>query len=635
MASIIRFVNAIVDTPTTVLDLNASPIMVSADGIDLSPPDVRRSKVETFLGVDGDVVTDTAPENRTITLPLTIVGNVTAEQVADAVTDLHAQLVKPRNILMIQLDGMSKPVFFRTYAAHDYTLKMLRLLLHGSMTSLELEIPAEPYGYGPKVTLAQRTMYNSLFAGPTASINGGFETDVSGWEVDSGSGASTFTRVTSQFHAGAASGMLNPSGSNATVRARLSANVTASEGQQWQARAWLRNEVARTISLEIGFFNGSTLIGSWTARAISVAADTWRFFAISATAPASTTGVRMATSMTGTPPSSDDTYIDEAVLTQHHVDGSVFTDMTGILGDTDTPMFLKIADNLGTAGTGQRMSLLAMRKGGTPSNVPFLIEAETFTRDTDTLLDEGNNAATASNGAYLNTTFSTTTAMARRMHTTAWPTSWSTDLRGRYDVYARIRGNNASTVIKLQLGWGNSSTSLYKGDIITLPNTPTLVWFYLWLGTISFPSGFDPVTEGYSNSTIDAAQLYVELAMQRVSGTGGTDLDTFSFFPADDQSCLIKWPPQTNCTNYIIDGRATSVYGLDASSRAAAIDAIAVAGAVPMLRPGVTNRLFFARDVGYGTGSTQALGAGDDNLATTTVTPFYWPRYYNFRQAAT
>lgn len=634
MASIIRFVDSIVDSPTTLLDLNASPIMVLAEGIDLSPPDVRRSQVQTFLGVDGDVITDTTPENRLLILPIQIVRTATSEAATAAIAALHAQLVKPRNILMVQLDGMSKPVFFRTYAAHDYVIKMLRLLI-ASNTQIELEIPAEPYGYGPKVTLSQRTMYNSLFGGPEASINGDFETNANGWEVDPASGSSTFVRTTSQSHAGSASGLLTPSGSASVVRARLSANVTASEGQQWRTKAWLRCGVARTISLDIGFFNGSTLIGSYTQRSISVPATTWRFFSVSATAPANTTGVRVACSETGTPAASNTIFIDEVDLFQHHVDGSVSTDITGILGDTDTPLFVKAADNFGTSGTGRRMSLMAMRKGGNPANVPFFIESEAFSLGTDAALDINDNSATASNGAYLNVHFGTVQSMTRRIYTSAWPASWSTDLRGRYDVYIRMRPNTPAGSYKIQLGWGNSSTSLYKGDIITIPTNPTFVWFYLWLGTISFPSGFDPTTDGYSNQTIDAAQMYIEVAMQRLTGTSNVDVDAVSFLPADDQTCLIQWPPQTNCTNYIIDGRRTSVYGLDASGRAVAVDAIAMAGAVPMLRPGVTNRLYFLRDVGSGTGSTQALGAGDDVFATSTITPFYWPRYWNLRQATT
>jgi len=632
MTTIIRFVNAIIDAPTTLLDLNMQPLMVRVEGVDLSPPEVRRSQVQTFLGTDGDIITDTTPENRMLKIPLVVVRTATPELVAAAITNLHTQLSKTRNILMVQLEGMTKPVFFRTYPAPDYVLKMLRFLLVAN-TQLELEIPAEPYGYGPKVTLSTRTMYNTLFGGPLATINGDFETDVSGWEVDPASGASTFTRSTARDHAGVASGLLTPSGAVSVARARLSANVTASEGQQWRVRGWLQCDVSRNVKLEIGFFNGSTLIGSWNENSFTISADTWEFFSKSATAPATTTGVRVAISMASTPAASNLLWVDEVKLQQHHVDGSMYTDISGVLGDTDTPMFLKVADNLGTTGTGQRMTLLAMRKGGTPDNVPFLIESETMSLGTDATWFLDNFGGTATNGSYISTTFGTNANLVRRMYTT-WPSAWSADLRGKYDVYIRVRGTS-SNVYQFQLGWGNSSTNFYKGDLITVPTTPTSVWFYMWAGTISFPSGYDPVTEGYSNQVIDAAQLYVELAIKRVSGSNGFDVDSFNFFPADEESCLVRWPNRTMCTDYIVDGRATAAYGLDASGRAVAVDAIAIAGAVPKLRPGVTNRLFVARDVGYGLTSTQLLGTGDDADATTTVTPFYWPRYWNLRQAST
>jgi len=632
MATILRFVDTITASPTTLLDINATPLMVAASGIDLSPPDVRRSRVETFLGVDGDLITDMAPENRVLKIPINVVRTATPELAAAAITNLHAQLTKARNILMVQLDGMTKPVFFRTYAAPDYTLSMLRLLI-SARTQIELEIPAEPYGYGPKVTLSTRTMYNTLFYGPAASINGDFETDVTGWQIETG--ASTFTRSTARDHAGVASGLITPSGASSTVRAMLSANVTASVGQQWRALGWVQSDVTRNVRLEIGFFNGSTLIGSWEQNSFTLQADEWNFMSKSATAPATTTGVRVAVSMTSTPPASNLVWIDEIKLIQHHVDGSMYTDITGILGDTDTPMFLKIADNLGTSGTGRRMSYVSMRKGGNPDNVPFHIESNTLSLDTDAiwLLDNLPTGDIATDGSYVATTFATNTNRVRRMYTT-WPAAWSADLRGKYDVYLRVRGTSGN-VYKFQLGWGNSSTNVYRGDVITVPNCPTSVWFYMYAGTLSFPSGYDPVTEGYSGVGVDAAQIYVEVAIQRESGSNGFDVDTINFFPADEQSCLVQWPNRTNCTNYILDGRATGVYGLDATDRAVAIDPIAVAGAVPMLRPGVTNRLFFARDVGYGANSTQALGAGDLTTATTTITPFYWPRYWNLRQATT
>ena len=634
MASIIRFVDTIASSPTTLLNLNSAPLMVSVDGIDLSPPDLRRTEIQTSLGKDGDLITDSVPENRMLKIPVTVVQTATAELAAAAITNLHTQLSKDRNILMVQLDGMTNPVFFRTYAATDYSLKMLRLLLK-ERTTIELEIPAEPYGYGPKVTLSTRTMYNSMYAGPQAVINGDFETNVTGWEIETGS--STFIRHTSSAHSGTCSLEVDPNGTSSVVRVRLNANVTASVGQQWRARGWIMIPFSsRQCSLDIGFFNGSSLIGSWTSNSFTVASGTWNHFNVSATAPVNTTGVRLAASMSSTPNTNDFMRIDDLKLHQHHVDGSMYTDMSGILGDTDTPMFLKLADNFSTSGTGRRMSLLSMRKGGTPDNVPFVIESETLSRFTDTtwLLDNLATGLVATNGSYIATTFATNANLVKRMSTT-WPTAWSTDLRGRYDVYIRVRGSSGN-VYKFQLGWGNSATSLYKANVVTVPTTPTSVWFYMYAGTITFPAGYDPVTEGYSGVPIDAAQLYIELAIQRVSGSGGFDVDSFNFFPADDEQCLVQWPPQTNCTNYVIDGRATAVYGLDASGRAAAIDAIAVAGAVPMLRPGVTNRLFFARDVGYGTGSTQALGSeGDDPNGETTITPFYWPRYWMIRQATT
>ncbi len=630
MPSLIRFVDSITTNPMVLLDLNVAPLMVDKEGMDFSPPDVRRSTVETFLGVDGDTVVDFAPQNRLIKMKIDVVRTASAEQAAEAVSDLHYQLARERNFLMVQLDGMTKPVFFRTYAAHDYTMDMLRLWLASGKTQLDLEIPAEPYGYGPKVTLSSRTIYNANSMGAAAAINGDFETDVSGWQIETG--GSTLTRSTAQFHAGAASALITPNGSSATVRAVLTANVAANPGERWHARAWLRCAVSRTINLECVWYNGASVI-SRVSRTVSVSANAWNHFdTIIATAPASTTGVRVAVMEDSTPAASNLLYFDQVQLIKGEVDGSMFTDVTGVQGDTDTPLFLSVADSFSTSATGRKVSLLAMRKGGTPANVPFNMDASTFSLGTNASV-VNDLTGEATNGQYATVSFGTAT-MQRRLYVNSWPPVWTTDLRGRYDIYARVRGSSSNTY-QMQLGWGNASINVYKGDVVTLPSCPTNVWFYVWLGTLSFPSGFDPVTDGYSGVGVDAGQIYIEIDAARTAGASNLDIDVINLVPADDETCLVKWPDQTNATNYVLDGRATAVYGLDASGRAVAVDPIAVAGAVPLLRPGVTNRIFWMRDVGYGTGSTQALGTGDHQSETTVITPYYWPRYWMLRQATT
>lgn len=633
MSSIIRFVNQNSSSPTTLLDLNASPLMVKVDGIDLSPPPLRRVEIQTFLGVDGDIITDTASQRRTIKLPIQIVRTASAEAAATAIRSLHVQLSASTNVLMVQLDGMTNPVFFHTFAAPDYTFKMLRLLLTPD-TSMELEIPALAHGYGPKVTLSQRTIYNAFSSGAPATLNGDFETDATGWSVETG--GSTFVRSTSQFHAGAASGLVTPDGTTATVRVRKTSAVTAAPGEEWLVQGWLRCGVSRTINLDLGFFTGAdALIGSWTQRGLSVSANTWQFFAISAVAPANTAGVRIAFSESSTPAASNTIFADELRLRKIHTEGSQYTDISGVLGDADTPLFLRMPNNFGTGNAGRKQSLLAMRKGGNPANVPFLMESEDFSFGTDISFLIDANDADVTKGTYVAVTYATVTTMTRRLYVDAWPIVTTSDLRGKYDVYARVRLGSATAVHQVQLGYGFNSSVQFKGDVITIPNTADRSWFYVYLGTLAFPSGFDPVTEGYSNAAIEAASQYIEVSSARISGSSGLDFDTISFVPADDESCLIQWPATTIAPDYVLDGRRTAVYAIDSNGRAAPTGSIAIAGAVPMLRPGVTNRLFWFRDVSSDPQSPAILGTGDHPDDSTVMTPFYYPRYWMIRTATT
>jgi hypothetical protein len=180
VAGIIQFVDAISASPTVLLDLNSqiSGLLVAREGIDLSPPPLRRSVVSSMLA-DGETQPAAAYGNRLVKLPV-LLRKTTATAQATALQALAAQLNKPANILKVQLDGASAPVFFRTFRAPDYTLKMLRLLLVGS-TAVDLDIPAEPFALGLRETVSGSPF--TVTNNPAAGSNGLF-LDVAGVKGD-------------------------------------------------------------------------------------------------------------------------------------------------------------------------------------------------------------------------------------------------------------------------------------------------------------------------------------------------------------------------------------------------------------------------------------------------------------------
>ena len=159
MASTFQFVDAIASSPTVRLDLNAasSGFSVKRDGLDLSPPAMRRASVSTLLA-DGETITAAAYSNRTVKLPVQLVAK-SASAVATALSNLARELNRPMNILKVQLDSMPSPVFFRTFRSPDYALDLQRIRAQYT-TVAALEIPAEPFGYGLRVTGSPVTVNN-------------------------------------------------------------------------------------------------------------------------------------------------------------------------------------------------------------------------------------------------------------------------------------------------------------------------------------------------------------------------------------------------------------------------------------------------------------------------------------------
>lgn len=292
-----------------------------------------------------------------------------------------------------------------------------------------------------------------------------------------------------------------------------------------------------------------------------------------------------------------------------------------LLGDVETPLYLRFAA-ADVTSNGRRTSALAVRRRGTPANAPHVVQAEALTPLTGTTL-QANNAVMS--GAGSNAMRSTVVgAMATRL-TGTHPAAAGVDVRGTYRVFVRVQKAVAGDGIQMQhevsLG-----TPTVKGDTIaTLPADTSLRW--IDLGLLQYPLGVDPVTDGYSGALLAADGMTLHVMAGRVSGTGTIDIDCVLLIPADDRFALLKWPQDAGPVSFVADPAASQVYAIAAGGQVSATAPVELAGALPMVTPGQDTRVYFVLDVG-----TTSTG-GDDKTKTTTITPYYWPRYLYVRGA--
>jgi hypothetical protein len=308
----------------------------------------------------------------------------------------------------------------------------------------------------------------------------------------------------------------------------------------------------------------------------------------------------------------------------------MFLDITSPKGDVDTPLFLNLTGTLGV--TGRLVSGLAMRRRGTPSATPFVLQAESMTQGTDTTTQANSASFSGAGNNSSRTTFATVPTSTTRLSTAAFPGSASVDARGTYRVFLRNRKTIAGDTITVQLLWGNSTSGILN-DVVTLPSNTSIQ--YTDLGLVQIPAGYDPVYDGLTGVEIPAAGAYISVSAKRGAGSGNLDTDVLLFMPADDRMEFVKWPASAGGTDIFVleGGPRPGAYQTTSGGNLISNQPIEIAGGGLMLTPGRTNRLFFARDLGS---LVAAAGTSDDLTATTTITPFYYPRYIGgFRPVAT
>jgi hypothetical protein len=296
-----------------------------------------------------------------------------------------------------------------------------------------------------------------------------------------------------------------------------------------------------------------------------------------------------------------------------------FFEMTGIQGDVETPIIMKFTGSEVTA----RQAIIAVRRRGTPSGLPFFVQAESLTMGTDTTTQANNAAFSGSGNNYTQTTFGTS-SLAKRLSSAFFPGTAGVDVRGTYRVFARLSGSAGSTTYTVQLKHGVRQIA---NDIKTLTNVFTNMTM-IDLELMQFPEGLDPVSNGPSGSELVVAGVPFEFWASRVSGSGQLQCDYFLFMPADDRLSLVNWGASSP-TTFVYDGYARGVYGLDTFGQVTDTLTSYHTGDVPMITPGVTNRICYINE-------TTLNPPVQDHVSTTiTINVSYWPRYLYVRPVST
>lgn len=341
--------------------------------------------------------------------------------------------------------------------------------------------------------------------------------------------------------------------------------------------------------------------------------------------------------------------VDSALVDPDPANGGECLDVNGVIGDVETPLVILLKPDL-SVGKLTGTSVIAVRRGGDPTQVEHFIQAEAFSPGIDTALTgvvDPDMSGTNAGGNFLRTTF-VSTGMTYRL-SGAFPSSPRVDARGTYRVFVRARQFRDvpvgfdPTQITLQGLYNDKPLLNRTGLPVPLLNDNDNGCYLHDLGTFHVPAGPDPVTFGYSSQQmpVDAGDLEIDAA--RLTGTSRLDIDYLLLLPVDDQFAAITWDSSNWLADgnwAVIDGASDAVYhvldqvdpdtGLSSVFPADGIpvetpSAHTYRGALPFVSPG-PNRVYFLASVFKGV-TPGALDADVIGNPPVTVTIMYWPRY--------
>lgn len=298
-----------------------------------------------------------------------------------------------------------------------------------------------------------------------------------------------------------------------------------------------------------------------------------------------------------------------------------FFDISGVKGDVETPLMLKLG-----GGIANQQTVFALRRGGNVANVPHYYQAESVTLQTNTAVQANSSTYSGTGSNSVVTTFATNNDLTSlRVYTATHPNTASVDARGVYRVWARVNGTVNGDNFTLTLNHGRRIIpNAFKTFTINDINFPEMVD----LGLVQIPEGFDPVNFGPTQSELSVAGIRMAFYVKRNSGSGNLIWDYIMLTPADDKFCLVNWG-NTVVTSFILDGYNRCVYALNASGQMQDNGNSYYTGDIPVVSPGMTNRIFVIRDV------SAAPTVSDLPSGTCTLDYYYWPRYLYVRPLTT
>lgn len=165
----------------------------------------------------------------------------------------------------------------------------------------------QSYPYSILVGGEQMSVLTMTQPSSVAVVDGGFETgSVGTWSPTGGSLAAT----TAQANRGSWSALFTVSGSPANALVRDHTTVSASPGQTFTTKMWVRCSASRNVLALIDFYNGASYLSS-AFTSFPVTANTWTEITASGTAPASTTRLEYGPTMDSSPANGTLLYIDD------------------------------------------------------------------------------------------------------------------------------------------------------------------------------------------------------------------------------------------------------------------------------------------------------------------------------------
>lgn len=188
-----------------------------------------------------------------------------------------------------------------------------RQTVNVNLGSPDADLPQVAYWYLGRGTVAKPaypTVTVDLTGLGGTNLNPTFEQNIADWTGFGGS----ITQTNFLPHDGLFCMKLVPDGVSATSRTECGSVTGAAPGQSWRGDAWVKNDVSRNVQPNINWFGASGFLGTTNGAVTPLTAFTWRQIAVVGTAPAGATSASLSIDMVGTPPASNQLYIDQAII---------------------------------------------------------------------------------------------------------------------------------------------------------------------------------------------------------------------------------------------------------------------------------------------------------------------------------